>query len=230
MAAEYLFNQPWQSPMQFDIEAIKLWLADNHPDSHFLQLGCKKGYTPLTAVAGTNTDNAFQVAELLISHGANVNHEGENGKMTPFSNLMQTMMYMGNKIKIAELLLKNGADPNYGASNHINYLCWAAQSNNHSLMMLLLKFGADPKRPFDKGLPLDKYFEGDGQQKNPKFMNGDAKYKHGIRNATRQKTIYILKFGLNYPEFEQKFVAEYQKIKEQKRIAIQDALFKLENQ
>lgn len=79
-----------------------------------------------------------EIAELLLSHGADVNTGSLSGGQT-LSPLYWALGYAGN-MTLAKWLLENGANPNDGES-----LYHATELGHAEGVELLVSFGADPK-------------------------------------------------------------------------------------
>jgi ankyrin repeat protein len=91
-----------------------------------------------------------QVAELLITEGADVNANARNG-FTP----LHRAAYQGHK-EIAELLIANGADVNAKRDNGSTPLHKAAENGQKEIAELLIAEGADMNANTDNGeTPLD---------------------------------------------------------------------------
>jgi len=89
----------------------------------------------------------FNIAKILIKHGANVNGLALDG-MTPLMNAVYT-----NKTKIVKLLLENGASPNYILpETSESPIILAARNGNFDITKLLLEYKCNPNTKDSGGL------------------------------------------------------------------------------
>ncbi|KAJ2980593.1 hypothetical protein NQ176_g2544 [Zarea fungicola] len=88
---------------------------------------------------------AYEIAELLISRGANVNMTGDS------SNTALTFACENGHDSILGLLLENGANVDGGPGRHGKPLFAAIRRRNHTAVELLLQRGADFNQPGDNG-------------------------------------------------------------------------------
>jgi ankyrin repeat protein len=95
-------------------------------------------HTAVESVRGPshpNFDISFSIVELLLTHGANVNHVDANG---------ETVLYKAcnsNILQLASVLLQRGADPNLPAKDKCPLIA-ACRENNVDMVKLLLTNGA----------------------------------------------------------------------------------------
>lgn len=82
-------------------------------------------------------ERMFQMAQMLIANGADVNREGALG--TPLMNAATNAW----NYEIAKMLIEKGADVNARDKNGKTALFYAAAGNSDDIAMLLLKSGAD---------------------------------------------------------------------------------------
>ena len=88
----------------------------------------------------------YELADLLIANGADVNREvKDNGK---FGNSFSLLYLSSNHYPLtkAKYLLENGADPDYVLDSGYPLLVWAARHGQDELVALLLEYGADPDK------------------------------------------------------------------------------------
>ncbi|EAX99000.1 ankyrin repeat protein, putative [Trichomonas vaginalis G3] len=91
----------------------------------------------LTALQRASCDNCKEIAELLISHGANINETGNNEK---------TALYyatLNNCKETAEVLISHGAIIDYKDRYGRTALHNAAMTNNKEIALLLISHGAN---------------------------------------------------------------------------------------
>ncbi|EAY02538.1 hypothetical protein TVAG_494870 [Trichomonas vaginalis G3] len=81
--------------------------------------------------------NKYELAELLVSNGSNV-----NGPFAEDSYILQMTVALG-RFKFAELLVLNGANVNAVDKNGQYVVHYAAQANNKDIYKLLVSHGAD---------------------------------------------------------------------------------------
>jgi hypothetical protein len=225
MDPENLFNPNGNADFHipFNIDGIRIWLQSNHPDSYFMR---GQGETPLMIVTGSNRhtkSNAYEVAELLIAHGANVNHNGKYGHYDVLGRATSANVNGEMKSKMLELLLKNGANPNFGIAPKRNYLGNLTFNDEHLPILTMLKYGADPNRLYhcSNPMPLLRSLESDKLRENHNFMDISAPHIPGVRNARRQKTINIIKWGYaKFTNYETQY-AENKRIEEQQKVNAQ---------
>lgn len=90
-----------------------------------------------------------ELVELLITDGANINVEDENG-WTPLRHATRKYRNV-NDVEIIKILIENGADVN--AKNDKDGwtpLIWAAKEGDYDLVKLLIAKGADVNAKDDK--------------------------------------------------------------------------------
>ena len=121
-----------REPSQTQLDLIKLLLEHGvDPDSEICN-----GISSLFAAC---VKNNFALAELLLSHGANVNWRTYPNSLTP---LMAAVQH--DKLELARLLLEKGANPNLGHdATGKTVLEMAIDDGNVVLIRLLLEFGTN---------------------------------------------------------------------------------------
>lgn len=98
---------------------------------------CKLGWTPLyrAVICGYESQ-----AKLLLSYGANPNHQTKLGETA----LHQAVD--NSKLALVEILLSCSADPNIGENNGNGPLHYAVMKGNQEMAELLVRWGADPNK------------------------------------------------------------------------------------
>lgn len=94
-------------------------------------------YTPLFTAGEKFGDKGKGVAEVLIKHGANVNHHNPDGKAPLMSAALN-----GN-LETAKILIEHGADINHQDKNSESALIRAFEGKNMELVDVLIDRGAD---------------------------------------------------------------------------------------
>ena len=115
-----------------------------HRDAAAIDLPRQDGWTPLHLAAFYGR---LEVAELLVSHGADVNVMSTNA----MANRPLHAAVAGRHLPVVELLLGHGADAS--ASQHGGWtpLQGAAQHGDLAIVAALLSHGADPAARSDDG-------------------------------------------------------------------------------
>lgn len=94
------------------------------------------------------------VLRLLIEYGALIDKQGENGRNALFMAVYQ------NRKQIAKFLLSKGANPNLKDSfGQTPLLMSINKQNDPQIIKDLLKYGADPRVPNDKGIDAYEYLK-----------------------------------------------------------------------
>ena len=188
----------------FDIDGIRKWLATgSHPDS-IIASGCGNlAYcTPILIVCQSHKcfdSNAYDVAKLLLDHGANI-HQTSQYKGSTERALMLAVyagQWTGPHAKFIELLLSRGADPNCGTAPEVNLLYSLTLHDKHDCILLFMKYGANKDRICNLTYrrPIIPILESDGKTENYDYLNPHITYQVGVRSAIKQKTINIIKYG-----------------------------------
>ena len=119
-----------RSPLIYAMKNIKMidFLLKKGAD---IEIKDKKQFTPLIYACS----NGFvEIADLLLSNGANVNYQIEGTLYTPLMIAVQN----GNK-DLFSLLLKNGADPSLKGQNEIDCMIIALSKKNFEIVDLLVR-------------------------------------------------------------------------------------------
>lgn len=210
-----------QTPL--DVPAITQWLENNHPDSCLVDNCYKKKCTPLMVAAQSNVANTFKVVNLLIEKGANVDYI--SGKYTPIACVITTMMDSKLAFALVKLFLEKGADPNFKGFNYLHHV---ACFDKHDIIGLLNSYGANNKRSHEGFPSADKYYESHPKETNFYFDQESKIPQPNQRCQIHQKTIYMLKFGNKYQEFEKQFFERRAQIEKQSEISLENAVLELE--
>eukprot|EP00943_MAST-04B_sp_MAST-4B-sp1_P008961 g8961.t1 len=105
----------------------KTLIADEYKDKH--------GWTALSWAAHHGKSS---VVKLLVDHGANVNHVSHKKHMS----VLMLACTMG-ELKTVDMIIKLGGNVNAISSIQATPLIYATSTQNHEVMKLLLKHGAD---------------------------------------------------------------------------------------
>ena len=93
----------------------------------------------------------FELADLLIANGADVNLEiGRSDEYKNASSSLLSRHYFNPKAPQAAYLLEHGADPDYVCNDGRTLLISAARYGNEESVRVLLENGADPNKPNGK--------------------------------------------------------------------------------
>jgi len=103
------------------------------------------GRSPLQYAVLVHGSDAMTLVELLLKHGAEVDHPDRIGETA------LTLAAIFDRRDIARRLLAAGADVNHHARNGFTALHWAAFCDNPEMSQLLLDAGADPHATDDVG-------------------------------------------------------------------------------
>jgi hypothetical protein len=190
----------------FDLSEIRKWLATGaHPDS-IIATGCGdlSDCTPLLIVCQSHrclNSNACDVVELLLNSGANI-HQTKKSKGSTENALMLAVwagQWTGPQAKLLELLLSRGADTNCGLAPTVNLLYSLALHDKHDCLLLFMKYGANKDRLCNQThrRPIIPELENDQKTENYDYLNPLQTNQVGIRQAVRQKTINIIKYGFD---------------------------------
>ena len=105
-----------------------------------LALGVKPDGPNRTALIESIYNNHPAIAELLVNHGADIEHQWMSGEPNG-PPLAWALMY--GDVVIAKMLLRHGARADYNSGTN-TALHMAVELNDPKLVRLLLKNGADP--------------------------------------------------------------------------------------
>ena len=93
----------------------------------------------------------FELADLLIANGADVNLEiGRSDEYKNASSSLLSRHYFNPRAPQAAYLLEHGADPDYVCNDGKTLLISAARYGNEESVRFLLENGADPNKPNGK--------------------------------------------------------------------------------
>lgn len=143
-----------------------------------------KGLVCLSPLYIASMYGHFEIAKLLLEHGANVNHSLEDGtKMTPiFQSILR------GDYKMTRLFVNYGAKINTLTLSGMSPLHLATQLNHPDIITLLLNRGANVhiKRP-DKGTPLHTAADYCNPESFAILIRKGAKFT--IRDHARRKAL-----------------------------------------
>ncbi len=144
-----------------NVELVK-YILSNYTDVNYISNDC---YTALIlASQNFRNSNSGEIVRLLIEKGADVNLTSFDNKYSALTFTL-IMLHMQSKVKSTDLettkiLLENKADPNMITFGEIP-LFIASRMHNITLVMLLIKYGADPNKIYDNNTALSQLFDND---------------------------------------------------------------------
>ena len=129
------------SPDGFTALALAAYIGQREAVQYLVEKGADpdaiaKNETGFTALTGAVSQNHNEIAKILVSVGAQVDHRYEGG-FTPLMHAANA----GN-LELASFLLQNGADPNAKNNEGKTPLTFAQEKNSTQIIDLLRKNGA----------------------------------------------------------------------------------------
>ncbi|KAJ6131206.1 hypothetical protein N7523_001666 [Penicillium sp. IBT 18751x] len=125
------------------------------------------GKTPLHKACSNNQcQSTFEIADLLLKHGAHVNPPQDCARLTPLQSAVRT-----GHFELVRLLLDNGADPNLFTTAKIGTALQIAcsWSSNAVIVELLINAGADIDTCSDYDFPVrreEDYTDSDAESRS----------------------------------------------------------------
>ena len=161
--------------------------------------------------------------EMLLKEGAKVNDieigERKKGNSTRYTPLIAASR--GGNLDVVKLLIKNSADINYQNEYKVSALKTAIYLDKYDIILVLLKNGADFRRPLFNPVYPDKtfYITYELRKRLPKIGSKDHKYKMQIVEFLKENGMdyystpipdfIIERVKKEYPNNWEKYLEEY---------------------